>query len=210
MKLKVIPYMSMKKIAIIDYGLGNLRSAQKGLQYAGADVIISRKPSQIKQAGGLVLPGVGAYKSAIKEIKNIQDAIYSTVADGTPLLGICLGMQILLTESEEGGTTKGLDTIPGKAIRFTSKGIKVPHMGWNSLKIKKDHQFVEGVPNGSYTYFVHSYHAVTDMQYILATSEYGQEFPAIMIKDNVIGTQFHPEKSGDVGLRMLENFVGMC
>lgn len=200
----------MKKIVIIDYGLGNLRSAQKGLQYAGADVIISRKPSQIKQADGLVLPGVGAFKSAIKEIKNIQDAIYSTVADGIPLLGICLGMQILLTESEEGGMIKGLGIIPGKAIRFTSKGIKVPHMGWNSLKIKKGHQFIEGVPNGSYAYFVHSYHAVTDLQYILATSEYGQEFPAIMIKDNVIGTQFHPEKSGDVGLRMLENFVGMC
>ncbi|ATZ60960.2 MAG: imidazole glycerol phosphate synthase subunit HisH [Methanosarcinales archaeon Met12] len=200
----------MKKIIIIDYGLGNLRSVQKGLQCAGADIIISKKPSQIKQAGGLVLPGVGAFKSAMNEIKNIQDAIYGAVADGTPLLGICLGMQILLTESEEGGMIKGLDTIPGKAVRFAHKGLKVPHMGWNSLKIKKDHQFVEGVPNGSYAYFVHSYYAVTDLQYMLATSDYGREFPAIMMKDNVIGTQFHPEKSGDVGLRMLENFVGMC
>lgn len=217
----------MTKIVIIDYGLGNLRSVYKGLEYVGASPVISADAEEIASADGLVLPGVGAYRDGMKHIQPVIADVYKAVDDGIPMLGICLGMQMLLSESEEGmlsnilklklgnesenGYIKGLDIIPGKVIRFSETLVlKVPQMGWNTLNIKSDNPFFEGIPPEPFVYFVHSYHAVVEPQYSLASCEYGIEFDAIVGKDNVIGTQFHPEKSGDVGLKMLKNFVNLC
>ncbi|MCK5660009.1 MAG: imidazole glycerol phosphate synthase subunit HisH [Methanosarcinales archaeon] len=217
----------MTKIVIIDYGLGNLRSVYKGLEHVGASPVISADAEEIASADGLVLPGVGAYRDGMKHIQPVMDDVYRAVDDGIPMLGICLGMQMLLSESEEGmlsniielkpdnksdnGHIKGLDIIPGKVVRFSETlGLKVPQMGWNTLNIKSDSPFFEGISPEPFVYFVHSYHAVVEPQYSLASCEYGIEFDAIIGKDNVIGTQFHPEKSGDVGLKMLKNFMNMC
>src|SRR5665648_1160218 len=210
----------MTKIVIIDYGLGNLRSVYKGLEHVGANPIISADAEEIASADGLLLPGVGAYRDGMKHIQPVMADVYKAVDDGIPMLGICLGMQMLLSESEEGmvsnilklkvkldneldiesdnGQIKGLDIIPGKVVRFPETlGLKVPQMGWNTLNIKSDNPFFEGIPPEPFVYFVHSYHAVVESQYSLASCEYGIEFDAIIGKDNVLGTQFHPEKSGD-------------
>lgn len=205
----------MKKIAIIDYGLGNLRSAKKGLEFAGAEVIITKEKKEIISSDGVVLPGVGAFESAMKNIKPLKSVIVDLIKDRKPLLGICLGMQMILSESEEGGSIKGLDIVPGKVVRFEdvkNENIKIPHMGWNSISIKKKHPFLQEIEEGSFVYFVHSYYAVSDDRYVLTTTDYVKEFASIVISrdGNVIGTQFHPEKSGSIGLKMLENFVGMC
>lgn len=197
------------KLTIIDYGLGNLRSIEKALQYLGAEVEISNQPSQIDSADALILPGVGAFRDAMMHFETLESVVKDAVKEGKPLLGICLGMQMLASESEEGGPHKGLDIIPGRVIRFPESELKVPHMGWNSLVIKKDIPFLKGIENGSYVYFVHSYHVNTEEKYEAVLCDYGIEFPAIITNEagNVVGTQFHPEKSGAVGLKMLRNFV---
>lgn len=197
------------KIIIIDYGLGNLRSIEKALQYVGADVEISNEPSSIDRADALILPGVGAFRDAMMHFSTLESMVKDAVDEGKPLLGICLGMQMLASESEEGGSHKGIDIIPGRVIRFPASELKVPHMGWNSLMIKKEIPLLEGTENGSFVYFVHSYFIDTGAEYKAASCDYGIEFPAIItnMAGNVIGTQFHPEKSGVVGLRMLRNFV---
>jgi glutamine amidotransferase len=197
------------KIIIIDYGLGNLRSIEKALRYLGADVEISKKASIIDRADALILPGVGAFRDAMMHFTTLERVVKDAVNEGKPLLGICLGMQMLASESEEGGLQKGIDIIPGRVIRFPSSELKVPHMGWNSLIIKKNIPLLKGIENGSYVYFVHSYHVSTDEKYEAALCDYGIEFPAIITNEagNVIGTQFHPEKSGSTGLRMLRNFI---
>ncbi|MDO9534502.1 MAG: imidazole glycerol phosphate synthase subunit HisH [Bacillota bacterium] len=202
----------MKKIVIIDYGVGNLRSVQKGLECAGASPTISSDPQEILGADGVILPGVGAFIDAMKKIEPMRDVIREYVNSGKPMLGICLGQQILMSQSEEGGLTEGLDIVPGRVVRFPHTDLKVPHMGWNSINITQEHPFFEGVPDNSYVYFVHSYYVDTDEAHTLASCKYGIEFAASVINDakNVIGTQFHPEKSGDIGLKMLRNFVGMC
>lgn len=198
----------MKHI-IIDYGLGNLRSIEKALQYVGADVRISNEPSAIDNADALILPGVGAFRDAMMHFATLDRVVTDAVNEGKPLLGICLGMQMLATESEEGGLHKGLDIIPGRVIRFPVSELKVPHMGWNSLMIKKRPPLLEGMEKGSFVYFVHSYHMETDEKFKVALCNYGIDFPAIIANEggNVVGTQFHPEKSGPTGLRMLRNFV---
>ncbi|MDN5308899.1 MAG: imidazole glycerol-phosphate synthase subunit HisH [Methanolobus sp.] len=202
----------MKKIVIIDYGLGNLRSVRKGLEHAGADVVISSDPAEILGADGVILPGVGAFRDAMKNIQCLLDTIHSYVDSGKPMLGICLGQQILMSESEEGGFTGGLDLIKGSVLRFPHTELKVPHMGWNSIGISRKHPFFEGIPDNTYVYFVHSFYVDTAAGNTLASTEYGTKFAASVVNDtgNVIGTQFHPEKSGDMGLRMLRNFVNMC
>jgi glutamine amidotransferase len=203
----------MSVIAIIDYGVGNLRSVQKALEYVGAEVVVTKDPAVIESANGIVLPGVGAFKSGVKQLMPLKQVIYKEVELGKPLLGICLGMQMLFTESEEGGLTRGLDLIPGRIVKFNCSGLKIPHMGWNKLNIKlemgKKHAFLEGLKD-PYVYFVHSYHALSSEKFILATAFYGIEFTAIAARDNIIGTQFHPEKSSAAGLKMLKNFVKMC
>ncbi len=202
----------MKEIVIIDYGLGNLRSVLKGLEYAGARVVISKEPSDISNADGLILPGVGAFGDAMKNVVPFLDDINAFVESGRPLLGICLGEQMLMSLSEEGTLTNGLSLIPGEVVRFPHTELKVPHMGWNSLNISQEHPLFKGIPDGSYVYFVHSYYVDTDREHTLASCKYGVEFAASVVnsKGNVMGTQFHPEKSGDIGLKMLKNFVNMC
>jgi glutamine amidotransferase len=207
------PFLSdMKQITIIDYGLGNLRSVQKGLEHAKASVNISIDPEDIENSDGVVLPGVGAFSDAMRNIEPFLDILYDYVESGKPLFGICLGHQMLMTNSEEGGMRDGLGFIPGSVVRFPHSKLKVPHMGWNSINMTQQHPIYEGIENDSYVYFVHSYYVSTDDDHTLASCEYGVQFAASVVNEegNVIGTQFHPEKSGEVGLRILSNFVKMC
>lgn len=198
----------MPKIAIIDYGLGNLRSIRKGLEKAGAEAYITRQEEDVRKADAVVLPGVGAFEEAIKNLKPLSHIVYEQVQLGKPLLGVCLGLQLLFTVSTEGGLHMGLDIFKGKVVALPSN-VKVPHMGWNSLTIvKPDNPLVNGLPNNSYAYFVHSYYGeVKDKGDVIAETTYGIVFPSILSKDNVFATQFHPERSAATGLKILKNFV---
>ncbi|HOW14971.1 MAG: imidazole glycerol phosphate synthase subunit HisH [Methanosarcina sp.] len=202
----------MKRIVIIDYGLGNLRSVQKGLEHVGASPAISGNPEEILEADGVILPGVGAFIDAMKCLVPLKDTIAEFADSGKPMLGICLGQQVLMSSSEEGGLTDGLDLIHGRVLRFPKSELKVPHMGWNNIRITQDHPLFRGIPDGSFVYFVHSYYVDTAAENTLASCEYGLEFSASVVnsKGNVMGTQFHPEKSGATGLKILKNFVEMC
>jgi len=202
----------MKRIVILDYGLGNLRSVQKGLEHVGASPAISGGPGEILAADGVILPGVGAFVDAMKCLAPIKGIIQDYIRSGKPILGICLGQQVLMSSSEEGKLTDGLDFISGKVLRFPKSELKVPHMGWNNIEIKQDHPLFEGIPENSFVYFVHSYYVDTTPENTLASCNYGLEFSASVVssKGNVMGTQFHPEKSGATGLKILKNFVDMC
>lgn len=202
----------MKKIVIIDYGLGNLRSVRKGLEHAGARVLISSDPEEIRNADGVILPGVGAFRDAMKNVESLKATIDEYVASGKPMLGICLGQQMMMSRSEEGGITEGLGLVEGKVLRFPHSELKVPHMGWNSIRIIQQHPLFEGIDENAFLYFVHSYYVDTTEKNTVLSCEYGTTFAAAIVNDagNVIGTQFHPEKSGDVGLKILKNFVAMC
>ena len=203
-------------VALVDYGLGNLRSATRGLERAGASVEITDDPEAFAAADGVVLPGVGAFREGMENAGPLREALTDHAAAGRPLFGICLGMQMLLTTSEEAdhegeGEVTGLDLVPGTNVRFEVDQ-KVPHMGWNELDVARDHPLVEGV-DGEYAYFVHSYYAEPDdADAVVATADYGVDFPAVVANEagNVFGTQFHPEKSGETGLRILRNFVEFC
>ncbi|MFB6353889.1 MAG: imidazole glycerol phosphate synthase subunit HisH [Halobacteriales archaeon] len=201
------------EVVVVDYGLGNLRSAVRGLERAGAAVEVTDDAGEIRAADGIVLPGVGAFSEGMENAEPLRETLLSAVEAGTPLFGICLGMQMLLTESEEAeragqGDARGLDLIPGRNERFHSG--TVPHMGWNRLDVVADHPLVAGV-DGEYAYFVHSYYAAPDDQSaVVATTEYDIEFASVVADGHVMGTQFHPEKSGEVGLRILRNFVEYC
>ncbi|WP_436345483.1 imidazole glycerol phosphate synthase subunit HisH [Natronorubrum sp. FCH18a] len=207
---------SLASVVIVDYGLGNLRSATRGLERAGADVEITDDPDAFAAADGVVLPGVGAFREGVENADPLREDLLEVAESGTPLFGICLGMQMLLTTSEEGendgeSAVQGLDLIPGTNVRF-AEGQKVPHMGWNELDVERDHPLVDGV-DGRYAYFVHSYYAVPDDESAaVATTDYELEFPSIVSNEagNVFGTQFHPEKSGETGLQILRNFVEIC
>ncbi|ELY65626.1 imidazole glycerol phosphate synthase subunit HisH [Natronococcus jeotgali] len=207
---------SLADVVVVDYGLGNLRSVTRGLERAGAGVEITDDPEAFADADGVVLPGVGAFREGIENADPLREDLLEVADAGTPLFGICLGMQMLLTTSEEGANegesaVQGLDLIPGTNVRF-AEGQKVPHMGWNELSVERDHPLVEGV-DGRYAYFVHSYYAVPDDEdATVATTDYEREFPAIVANEagNVFGTQFHPEKSGETGLEILRNFVEIC
>jgi glutamine amidotransferase len=207
---------ALADVVIVDYGLGNLRSVTRGLERAGATVTISDDPARFADADGVVLPGVGAFSEGMENAGPFRDEILAVAERGQPLFGICLGMQMLLTDSEEAahageGDVEGLDLVPGTNVRFAGDR-KVPHMGWNELRVERDHPLVEGV-DGDYAYFVHSYYAVPDDDHaVVATSDYGERFPAVVANEagNVFGTQFHPEKSGETGLQILRNFVDYC
>ncbi|WP_313691955.1 imidazole glycerol phosphate synthase subunit HisH [Halorarum halobium] len=207
---------SRADIVLVDYGLGNLRSATRGLERAGADVTVSDDPTTFAAADGVVLPGVGAFREGMENAGPYRDALVEHAEAGRPLFGICLGMQMLLTTSEEAeragqGDVEGLDLIPGTNVRFRDVET-VPHMGWNDLTVERDHPVVDGV-DGGYAYFVHSYYAEPeDPEAVVASCEYGGRFPAVVANEagNVFGTQFHPEKSGETGLRILRNFVDYC
>jgi len=204
------------EITVVDYGLGNLRSVRRGLERAGASVDVSDDPGAIGDADGIVLPGVGAFGEGMDNAGPFREALLAKAEAGTPLFGICLGMQMLLSTSEEAehageGDAEGLDLVPGTNLRFPEDQT-VPQMGWNELSVRRDHPIVEGV-DGEYAYFVHSYYADPDDEAAtVATTDYGVEFASIVANEagNVFGTQFHPEKSGETGLRILRNFVDLC
>jgi len=198
-------------IAIIDYAINNLRSVEKAFQSLGVDVLATNAPEEIRKADKIVLPGVGAFADAMSNLKakNLDGVIREKVEAGTPLLGLCLGLQLLFSESEEFGKHSGLNFIPGNVVRIPA-GLKVPHIGWNQLHIKRPDPLLRGIEEGSFVYFVHSYYADPQNQDdVLATSDYGIEFPAITNRKNVWATQFHPEKSQQVGLQILKNFAEM-
>lgn len=201
-------------IAIVDYGMGNLRSVEKALQRVGAAVRVVSDAEPVRSARGVVLPGVGAFGDCMENLRRLGlvEVIQSVVKAGRPFLGICLGMQALFESSEEAPGVAGLGLLAGTVPRFRGEGLKVPHMGWNELRIRRDNcPLLAGVPGGSFVYFVHSYYCQPrDESVMCATAEYGREFCAMLWSGNVFATQFHPEKSQAVGLRILENFAGIC
>ncbi|MEJ8548683.1 imidazole glycerol phosphate synthase subunit HisH [Brevibacillus borstelensis] len=199
-------------IGIIDYGMGNLYSLGKALERLGHGCEFVSGPERLEDFSGVILPGVGAFGDAIKNIRErgLAAGIRSYAASGRPILGICLGMQLLFEQSTEHGVTAGLGLIGGEAVRFEG-AYKVPHMGWNQLRVRTEHPLLDGVKSGDYVYFVHSYHVrVSDQRVLLATTEYHQQVTAIVGLDQVYGMQFHPEKSGETGMRLLANFAELC
>jgi len=197
-------------IAIIDYGMGNLRSVQKGFERVGFSADVTRDVGKIMSARGVVLPGVGAFQACMENLDRfgLIQPIREVVRQRKPFLGICLGFQLLFSESEEFGRQKGLDLFPGKVVGFRADdGLKVPHMGWNDIEKKKPSPFLEGISSGDYVYFVHSFHVVPDDPSMIATTtDYGSSFVSSIATDRLFACQFHPEKSQEIGLRILENF----
>lgn len=203
-------------IGIVDYGMGNLHSVSKALERLNYEYFISEKQNELAKADGLILPGVGSFKDAMEILRKekLDTFLIEWAKSGRPLLGICLGMQLLFEQSEENGETKGLALLQGKVRRFkgvtkTGERYKVPHMGWNRLMFHQNHPFLDQVEKG-HVYFVHSY-VVQEMNHdeLLASTDYHVVVPAVVGKDNVLGTQFHPEKSSRVGMKLLENFASI-
>jgi glutamine amidotransferase len=195
-------------ISIIDYGVGNLRSVQKAFEVIGVEAVITENKEVIKESKGIILPGVGAFPDAMKELqsKGLVDIIMEEAEKGKPILGICLGMQLLFEVGYEVEETKGLGLIKGSIDKITGD-VKIPHMGWNNLELVNECKVLEGLPSDSYAYFVHSFYAtVTNQENLNATTFYGRSIPAVVSNGNVIGIQFHPEKSGKVGMQILKNF----
>jgi glutamine amidotransferase len=202
--------MSSPTIAIVDYQAGNLRSVYKALERSGARPKITSDAGEIEGADGLVFPGQGASDSAMRELRarGLVAPITEYIEGGKPFLGLCLGLQLLLEASDE-GVEESLGVLAGRTRRLPG-GVKVPHMGWNQVEFHRPHPVLEGVPNGSYFYFVHSYYADPEDRSVLAgTTTYGVDFCSAVAWDNVVAVQFHPEKSGAVGLRLYDNFVGL-
>lgn len=199
-------------IVVVNYGLGNLRSVSKALEIKGADIEVTNDSPKLKAAQAIVLPGVGAFSRGMKNLKNLKilDVIVKEISKGKPFLGICLGLQLLFTQSEEHTLSQGMDIIKGKVVKFRTK-VKIPHMGWNQVETTNrggQSKIFDGIPDKSYFYFVHSYYVVPEDSYtIAATTFYGETFTSAIIKDNIFGVQFHPEKSGETGLKVLENFL---
>jgi glutamine amidotransferase len=198
-------------IAIIDYGMGNLRSVQKGFERVGYEATITADPAVVDSAAKVVLPGVGAFEDAIAELRRQEmvEPVLRAIDRGKPFLGICLGLQLLFDESHENGRHEGLGVLPGKVVRFElPKEYTVPHMGWNQLLVRRRAPILAGIDEGTQVYFVHSYYvAPADSEVIATETDYGQTFCSMVWRDNVFATQFHPEKSQAKGLAMLKNFA---
>jgi len=193
-------------IVIIDYGSGNLKSIKNGFSKIGEKTVVSQDINEMEKADALVLPGVGAFGTAMEHLERYRDIIHSHINDGKPFLGVCLGLQVLFTKSQENEGVKGLDVFKGEVAKIP-EGLKIPHMGWNDLKLVRKCPILDGI-GSDYMYFVHSYYAKPDDEDIIAaTTSYGIDLTAAVCRDNVFATQFHPEKSGEVGLNILRNFV---
>jgi glutamine amidotransferase len=194
-------------MAVVNYGVGNLRSIRRGLEKSGAEVKITHSPRDLLSSDAIVLPGVGAFAPAVQNMTPIADVVAEAMKNGKPILGVCLGLQLLFTRSSEGGSVKGLDFISGDIVKLPD-AVKTPQMGWNTLNIEQSHPMLDGVKDGSYVYFVHSYYPKPiDSDVVVATTEYGVRFASMVAKKNLLATQFHPEKSSKTGLMMLKNFV---
>ena len=201
----------MARIAIFDYGAGNLFSLKSSLERNGAESVeIIYDLCDLDRFDGLVLPGVGNFDPAIRSIEKSAKHLDKAIDGGMPVMGICLGMEMLFNRSEE-GSLDGLRILDGDVIMLPKNKVKIPHMGWNNLVINGKSRLLKGVPDGSWVYFVHSYRAAPkSRKLVVATSDYGVSVPAVIERDNLIGVQFHPEKSGDVGAVMIKNFIEMC
>jgi glutamine amidotransferase len=198
-------------IAIIDYGVGNLRSVEKAFTAQGLSAIVTSDEKRLRAADRLVLPGVGAFAACMNGLRKrgFDELVVEAAKAGRPILGLCVGLQMMFEEGLEFGAHRGLELMPGKVIRFPA-GVRVPHVGWNQVAIRQDHPLFRGLPDQSFFYFVHSYHIETsDASCVLGETEYGLRFPSICGRDNVIGVQFHPEKSQAAGLRLLSNFASL-
>ncbi len=200
-------------IAIIDYDAGNIRSVENALQYLGAETLVTRERDRILAADQVILPGVGAFGDAMKKLHTygLIDVIHTVAERGTPFLGICLGLQLLFEESEESGGVPGLGLLAGKIVRIPdAPGLKIPHIGWNSLHLEGQGRLFAGVPEGAYVYFVHSYYLkARDLSIVKATTEYGAPIHASVEKGNLFACQFHPEKSSGAGMQILKNFIAL-
>jgi glutamine amidotransferase len=196
----------MPEAVIIDYGVGNLLSLKCALEKVGLNVKIGLSTQQLKKADAIALPGVGSFSAAASKLDAVKEELVDAVKSGVPLLGICLGLQLFFPESEE-GAGNGLKLFEGKTVRLPNS-VKVPHMGWNTLRIVKQNELLDGVDDGAYVYFVHSLYPVpVDNDIVCAETDYGATFTSAIAAKNVYGTQFHPEKSGDIGLNILKNFA---
>ena len=196
---------------IIDYGVGNLRSVEKAFATTGCDAIVSGDEKILREARRLVLPGVGAFAACMRALKErgFDRLVLEKASEGTPLLGVCVGMQMLFEESDEFGSTPGLGLLKGSVRRFGNE-LVVPHVGWNRILQKREHALFDGVADGAFCYFVHSFYCQpSDEEVVVGETEYGQRYASVVARGNICGVQFHPEKSQDVGLRMLRNF-GTC
>ena len=201
-------------VAIVDYDAGNIKSVEKALQYIGEHPVITRDVKEIKKADHVIVPGVGAFEDAMEKMNRYEltKVLQDVAASGTPIMGICLGLQLFFERSDESEhDVKGLSLLPGEIVRFPEKeGYKIPHMGWNSLKINPDSKLLKGIPEDTYVYFVHSYYLkAKHIEDVAATTDYIVPVYAAVEHDNIFATQFHPEKSGDVGLEILKNFVSI-
>ena len=201
-------------ISILDYDAGNIASVEKAIKYLGADCAVTRDGNTIMHSEAVILPGVGAFGDACEKLSDygFYDIIPEYIKSGKPFLGICLGLQLLFKESEESPNASGLDILPGKIVKIPdTDGLKVPHIGWNSISINKKSRLLAGIPDNSYVYFVHSYYLkARDPAIVAATTEYGVTIHAACERENVFATQFHPEKSGEVGLKILKNFISIA
>ncbi len=201
------------RVGVCDYGVGNLRSVARALAAAGAEAVVSADPADLRTCDGLVLPGVGAFAVAAAALRErgLEPVIRDLVSGGRPLLGVCLGFQLLFDESDEGEGGEGLGLLPGQARRIDSSRGKVPHIGWNRIAVSRPSALLEGVAQREHMYFVHSYAVSAGRgDDVVATADYGGELVAAVERDNVMGTQFHPEKSGAAGLRVYANFAARC
>jgi glutamine amidotransferase len=202
----------MTKIIIVDYGVGNFRNVQKAFEAVGAAAEISDSAEAVAQADAVVLPGVGAFGDAMRHLqeRGLDAPVLEAARAGKPLLGICVGLQLLFDESEEMGHHRGLGLLPGKVIRFP-QGLTVPHMGWNQIEPAREHPLLNEIRRGDFAYFAHSYHAApVNSGDVVAYTDYGQPFASVVARDNICAIQFHPEKSQQVGLRILKNFVELA
>lgn len=200
------------RVAILDYGMGNLRSAEKALEHVGVTATISRDPETVRAAAGVILPGVGAMPKAMERIGELGlgELIAERRDSGVPILGICLGLQLLFDSTTEFGGSEGLGMLPGPVAALEAEGLKVPHIGWSPVEWERESRLTEGIPSGTPFYFVHSFAPRPDAGDLLGSAEYGSRFACAAQRDNVFGVQFHPEKSSAAGLRLLSNFAGIC